>query len=255
VEDYEEASINDEDMASIKRWIRQVLKCQIQTLRVDISARTSFDVYLQMSTTRLLDSWHLTRLELTGVLFICHWLNLDVCPALEHLEINECCLEDVRKITSLSLKHLVITSCESNGARNRIQICVPRLVSLLWLGNIDVRTPLLERMPELVEANFRINSYWDKCYCDDPMACYHITRDGDTSDIDSDSDDSEEGSGDYAGQNTTKCVVLEGLAQARDLVLIADRPTVQYTQTYMPFVLVDYSLKLYISFESENCPC
>lgn len=86
-------------------------------------------------------------------------------------------------------------------------------------------TPLLERMPELVEANFRINSYWDKCYCDDPMACYHITRDGDTSDIDSDSDDSEEGSGDYAGQNTTKCVVLEGLAQARDLVLIADRPT------------------------------
>jgi hypothetical protein len=45
-------------------------------------------------------------------------------------------LEDVRKITSLSLKHLVITSCESNGARNRIQICVPRLVSLLWLGNI-----------------------------------------------------------------------------------------------------------------------
>jgi hypothetical protein len=91
VEDYEEASINDEDMSSIKRWIRRVLKCQIQTLRVDISARTSFDVYLQMSTTRLLDSRHLTRLELTGVLFICHWLNLDVCPASEHLEINECC--------------------------------------------------------------------------------------------------------------------------------------------------------------------
>jgi hypothetical protein len=41
-------------------------------------------------------------------------------------------------------------------------------------------------------------------------------------------------------------VVLEGLAQARDLVLIADRPTVQYTQTYMPFVLVDYSLLNYI---------
>jgi hypothetical protein len=107
-------------------------------------------------------------------------------------------------------------------------------------------------MPELVEAKFRINSYWDKCYCDDPMACYHITRDGDTSDIDSDSDDSEEGSGDYAGQNTTKCVVLEGLAQARDLVLIADRPTVQYTQTYMPFVLVDYSLLKYIYISSQK---
>jgi hypothetical protein len=140
VEDYEEASLNDEDMSSIKRWIRRVLKCQIKTLRVDICARTSFDVYLQM-----------TRLELAGVLFICRCLNLDCCPALEHLEINECCLEDVRKITSLSLKRLVMTSCESNGDRNRIQICVPRLVSL-WLDDMDMRTPLLERMPQLLGA-------------------------------------------------------------------------------------------------------
>ncbi|XP_066342813.1 F-box/LRR-repeat protein At3g26922-like isoform X1 [Miscanthus floridulus] len=215
--------LDDEDTSSLNRWISRVLECQIQMLWVDIGAQGYFDAYLQMSNR--LVSRHLTRLELTGVLFICRCLNLDGCPALEHLEINECCLEDVRKITSLSLKHLVITSCESNGACNRIQICVPRLVSLLCLGNIDVMTPLLERMPELVEAKFQINSYRDKCYCDDPMACYHITRDGDTSDIDSDSDDGEEGSGDYAGQNTTKCVVLEGLAQARDLVLIADHPT------------------------------
>jgi hypothetical protein len=57
------------------------------------------------------------------------------------------------------------------------------------------------------------------------MACYHVTCAGDTPDIDFDSNEEEEGLGDYAGQNTTKCVVLEGLAQARDLVLIDDSPT------------------------------
>ena len=89
-------------------------------------------------------------------------------------------------------------------------------------------------MPELVEATVRIDSYQDKCDCDDRMACYHVMRAGDTSDIEFDSDD-EEGSEDYAGQNTTKCVVLEGLAQAKDLVLIADHSTVHpdMSFTYM----------------------
>jgi hypothetical protein len=83
---------------------------------------------------------------------------------------------------SRSLRRLVITSCDSNYDEKRIQICVPRLVSL-WLDNTEVR----------------IDSHQDKCDCVDPipMACYHVTRDGDTSDIDSDSDDHEEGSGYY----------------------------------------------------------
>jgi len=134
-------------------------------------------------------------------------------------------------MTSLSLKRLVITSCH-NEDQKRIQICVPRLVSL-WLDDKDFRTPLLERMPELVEATVRIDSYQDKCDCDDRMACYHVMRAGDTSDIEFDSDD-EEGSEDYAGQNTTKCVVLEGLAQAKDLVLIADHSTVHPDMSFTP---------------------
>ncbi|OQU83113.1 hypothetical protein SORBI_3005G078132 [Sorghum bicolor] len=177
----------------------------------------------------LLVSRHLTRLELDGVWFACRCINLDGCPALEHLEINECELTAVRKIMSFSLKHLVITSCDSDRwDERRIQICVPSLISLRLACSPfsdSVRTPLLERMPELVGAEVWVNSYKDGCNCDNPMACYHVTWDGDTSDIDSDSDDDEECSGDYAGQNTTKCVVLEGLAQARDLVLIADGPT------------------------------
>jgi hypothetical protein len=88
-------------------------------------------------------------------------------------------------------------------------------------------------MPELVGAKVRINSFLDDCHCEDPMACYHVMRAGDISDS-----DDEEGSSDYARQNTTKCVVLEGLAQAKDLVLIADRPTVHLNMYSVP---VDYS--------------
>jgi len=105
---------------------------------------------------------------------------------------------------------------------------------LLWLDDKDFRTPLLERMPELVGAKVRINSSLDDCHCEDPsMACYHVMRAGDTSAIEFDSDD-EEGSEDYAGQNTTKCVVLEGLAQAKDLVLIADHSTVHPDMSFTP---------------------
>ncbi|XP_066341583.1 FBD-associated F-box protein At3g52670-like [Miscanthus floridulus] len=147
-EPYTEPYLDDED--SLNRWIRRVLECQIQMLRVNICAQGYLDAYLQMGS-RPLVSQHLTRLELTGIWFVCRCLCLDLCPALEHLEINECCLAAVRKITSLSLKRLVITSCDSNEDQKRVRICVPRLVSL-WLDHNSVRTPLLERMPELVGA-------------------------------------------------------------------------------------------------------
>jgi len=107
-------------------------------------------------------------------------------------------------MTSLSLKRLIMRSCDSSEDQKRIQICVPRLVSLLLDGTREIRTPLLERMPELVGAKVKIGSSQDWCSCKDPMACYHVTRAGDTEDIIENSDEDEEGSGDYAGQNTTK---------------------------------------------------
>jgi hypothetical protein len=145
-------------------------------------------------------------------------------------------------MTSLSLKRLVITSCESSGDRDRIRISVPRLVSL-WLDDWNIRTPVLERMPELVAAKVHIGSYLDHCSCIDPTACYHVMRAGDTSDIDFDRTENELDSGDYAGQNTTKCVVLEGLAQAKDLVLKANHSTV-HSNIYA-FFYIAYSLFYY----------
>lgn len=84
---------------------------------------------------------------------------------------------------------------------------------------------------------------------------YHVTQALDI-DSDSDSDGSEEGWGDYARQNFTKYVVLEGLAQAKDLVLIANRSTnifrrdLKWCPTFSKLktlVLNDYS------YESTDC--
>ena len=102
-------------------------------------------------------------------------------------------------------------------------------------------------MPELVEATVRIDSYQDKCDCDDRMACYHVMRAGDISDS-----DDEEGSSDYARQNTTKCVVLDGLAQAKDLVLIADRPTVHSNMSSVPVDIL-LTVNLYV-FQTKIIP-
>ncbi|XP_066342804.1 uncharacterized protein [Miscanthus floridulus] len=78
--------------------------------------------------------------------------------------------------------------------------------------------PLLERMPELVEAYVRIDSYGDnKCSCG---GCYQVMWPGHISDIDDDSNN-EEDTEDYPGPNTQGCVLLEGLAQAKHLVLLA----------------------------------
>lgn len=75
-------------------------------------------------------------------------------------------------------------------------------------------------MPDLVGAYVQnASSYRDSCSCDDPMGCYHVMRPGHISDS-----DSEEGSSDDSA--TTKCVLLEGLAQAKDLVLTAYDSTV-----------------------------
>lgn len=247
----EEFGFNSDDMSSINRWIRRVLKCQIQKLRIDIDTHDNTDGCLEMSKMPLLISQHLTRLELTGVCFICSCVDLDGCPALEHLEINGCFLLGVRKITSQSLKRLVIISSDSIEDVKRIQICVPRLVSL-WLDSEDVRTPLLERMPELVRAKVRIDTHLDGCYCEDPMVCDYVMGTGDASNFGSDSDD-EEGSGDYAGQNTTKCVVLEGLAQAKDLELIASDRTV-HSNSYVLRPYRIFTIKPYMCSSQKIVP-
>lgn len=179
------------------------------------------DLYMQMSESPLI-SRHLTRLELRGLCMCSYNLNFSGCPALEDLEISYCHLGDVEKMASPSLKRLHITSCEfSEGVDYRFRICLPLLVSLRLEDMFYFRTPLLESMPGLVEAYVQIGSFQDACSCDDLMGCYHVMRPGHISD----SDDEEGNSDDSAIQATTKCVLLEGLAQAKHLVLTAEYST------------------------------
>jgi hypothetical protein len=228
--------VDDDD--DVNSWIRTSLKCQVQTLRVlNEDEQPGIGALFEMSHRSLI-STHLTRLELSGVLFECINLNLDGCPALEHVGINECYLAGVRKIMAPSLKSLVITECESREDDLRFKISAPCLVSL-WLEVGAFRTPLLESMPKLVEAYVWIDSYWgDNCYCNDPMGCYHVMQ-APISDGDVDGDN-EEDTEDYAVPNTQGCVLFEGLAKAKHLVLLADHSTVHLT-LYAFFNPINYS--------------
>ncbi|CAN6374637.1 unnamed protein product [Urochloa humidicola] len=180
--------LDDEDIASVNTWIRFVLECKVQMLRVDIRAEKNLAAYFPLKPFA---SPHLARLELEGVQFMCTHLDLSGCPALEYLEINESVLCNLEEMTSPSLKRLVITSCETTqDDLYTIEICAPRLVSL-WLEACDW-TPLLESMPDLVWAHVEFHS--DRCRAN----------------FDSKS-----------AENAKECFVLEGLAAAEDLVMAA----------------------------------
>jgi hypothetical protein len=161
--------LDAEDTSRVNSWIRRVLKCQVQSLRVLVDVDGP-ENYFEMSE-RSLVSRYLVRLEiLGGVRFPDdeRRLNLSGCPALEHLEMSHSWVPDV--VTSPSLKHLVITACDAN--RFGVYICAPRLVSL-WMEDLFEWTPLLlESMPDLVRARVEIGSttddfddyFDDKCY-------------------------------------------------------------------------------------------
>ncbi|TVU16815.1 hypothetical protein EJB05_36970, partial [Eragrostis curvula] len=101
----------------------------------------------------------LTRLELHGVQLNSTTMDFSSCPAMDHLELIDCGLTNVKKIVSESVKHLSIISCfdDSCYERSRVRVCVPKLISLR-LGEID-RTPILDSMPLLVEAFVRVNDW------------------------------------------------------------------------------------------------
>jgi hypothetical protein len=154
--------LDAEGTSRVNSWIRRVLKCQVQSLRVDILRNIVVDGpenFFEMSE-RSLVSRYLVRLEILGGVRFLRFkgderrLNLSGCPALEHLEMSHSCVPDV--VTSPSLKHLVITACCAN--RFGVYICAPRLVSL-WLEGLIGWTPLLlESMPDLVRARVEIGS-------------------------------------------------------------------------------------------------
>ncbi|KAL6658189.1 hypothetical protein ACP70R_003775 [Stipagrostis hirtigluma subsp. patula] len=182
------------DVLRVNLWFRHALRCQVRVLRL-VMTKTfeKFGVHdLHLVSERLME------LELAGLAIKGSFLNLSGCLALEQLKIDNCRLRLAKKITSESLKRLSITGCEFSQTF-RTHIYAPSLVSLL-LDDNSYNTPLIESMPSLVDACFRIvKENVDRCgNCDsgDCNICHGIIR--------------------------NNCVLLQGLSKAKNMALIAE---------------------------------
>lgn len=213
----------DQDMPSINHWIRHIVMCKVQVLKLRIS-RVHAEPWLQLDEQPLF-SRHLTRLKLFDLWFNDNFVDLSHCPPLEELEINGCYLAYVDGISSQSLKHLSIGSC-TLGQSFRSRIYVPNLISLQLDLDFD-RVPMLEEMPSLQEASIEIQySEFDMCFdsnsgnCVDELCefCYEIKGDKDSS------------------------VLLQGLSKAKNLALICNMETVQ-----LPFIYHHFHVSVFFS--------
>ncbi|CAL5070034.1 unnamed protein product [Urochloa decumbens] len=194
---------DDDDKPLVNNWIQHVVMLNVQVLRLTIyHYQKRVEPWFELNNLPLV-SQHLTSLDLHGLAFNDKFLDFSSCPVLQDLHIFFCDFMPATRIISQSLKRLCIDSCESND-KLRIQICTPNLVSLCLLGDYT-RTPLLERMPSLLEAVVKINPYYDICYEDycencDTVWCHPC----------------------YGAGDTNNCVLLSGLSYAVNLALIPD---------------------------------
>ena len=140
----------------------------------------------------------------SGVAFEENFLILSDCPALEQLEIENCDLTVVNKISSESLKGLSLTNCAFSGSF-RTRIHAFSLVSLLLDDNWS-KTPVLESMPSLVDASIRIGENnvdsCDNCDSGDCSSCHGIIH------------------------SNSNSILLEGLSKTTNLALMAESDTV-----------------------------
>lgn len=192
------AGVKDKEIAqAVGSWIDRVLECHAQSLRVDVEDARSPEPYVQMGDMSLV-SQHLTRLELNCICFLgddSGCLNFSGCSVLEHLEVTND-LGCLKMITSPSVKRLVIIDFTSSQFHRDLRICFPLLVSLCLQGCFH-NTPVLESMPHLAVAYVSTDERYS-------VGCL-----------------------DYeSGEDFTKCMVLEGLAHAKHLVLLSEEETV-----------------------------
>uniref|UniRef100_A0A0D3HJB1 Uncharacterized protein n=1 Tax=Oryza barthii TaxID=65489 RepID=A0A0D3HJB1_9ORYZ len=189
-----------DDTARVNLWFSHALlhKVRFLLLDVDVCYHSPF-----LMDEMPLVSRHLTRLQLKNIGLNDSFLNFSSCPALEHL-VFESCKFDCAKVSSSSAKHLRITDSYFSET-SRVRIAIPSLVSL-QLDDFHGRTPVLEWMPSLVDAFVRVLycykelcSHYDfgDCYCEGFEPCYDI--------------------------KDNNCVLLEGLSEAKTLVLINER--------------------------------
>ncbi|WVZ51739.1 hypothetical protein U9M48_002853 [Paspalum notatum var. saurae] len=196
----------DEDVPRVNLWLRHALMCNARVF--SLSVGTGPSPYIELDDLPLA-SQQLMRLELTWVQVRDSFLNFSSCPFLEHLAFDYCEFLLVTKISSESLKHLIIYSCDiesSTSEHSRIRICAPNLVSL-HIEDLTGRTPILESMPSLTNAFVRITT-----------SCHDICNkllDPNCSQCGCEFC----GTSVNVGDGDKCCVLLNGLSEAKDLDL------------------------------------
>ncbi|CAN6288540.1 unnamed protein product [Urochloa humidicola] len=194
-----------DDVPRVNLWLRHAVTCKVQVIKLHVHLNDYFNPWLELDDLPLV-SKHLTRLQLHGVQCHASFLNFLSCPALEYLEFTYCYFSSAEKISSAYLKCLSITYSEF-GNDSRIRICAPNLVSL-HLDALWDNTPILECMPGLEKAFVRITGR-----CNDRCSKLHDPNQH----CDCEYCDSSDNTGD-GGDN---CVLLKGLSEAKNLVLIS----------------------------------
>ncbi|KAL6626293.1 hypothetical protein ACP70R_030019 [Stipagrostis hirtigluma subsp. patula] len=197
----------DDDMPRMNLWIRHILMCKVQVLSLNIHRYGPYydDPWLQLDELPLV-SQHLRRLELSSLQLNDSFVDFSYCPALEILEFRDCDFVNAYRISSQSLKCLSFNDECYFDPSCRTRIYAPNLVSL-WLEVGYTRTPLLERMPSLVDAVVKLDDSEYDC-CDKAISgdCKY-----------------EKCSSCYGAKgDTNNCVLLQGLSKAQSLALISD---------------------------------
>uniref|UniRef100_A0A0D9XQ57 F-box domain-containing protein n=1 Tax=Leersia perrieri TaxID=77586 RepID=A0A0D9XQ57_9ORYZ len=170
-----------EDTARLNLWFRHALRCKVRFLQLDMWEDQEEEFIDDVMIDELpLVSRHLTRLQL--------------------YEFDSCVFFECAKISSNSIKRLRITDSHFSS-NSRVRIDIPSLVSLR-LNFLYARTPVLERMPSLVDAFVRfLDCNKDFCSESDSGDCGH------------------EGCESCYGIMDNNCVLLEGMSEAETLVL------------------------------------
>ncbi|WVZ51622.1 hypothetical protein U9M48_002749, partial [Paspalum notatum var. saurae] len=178
--------VDSDDIDRVNLWIRRVL---------DFTLWVVPDSPFELN--RPFISQHLKKLQLSTLELDDSTADFSSCPALEVLDFKCCGFYDCQRISSQSLKCLSLDDdCSYDANSHPPHIYVPSLISLRLAVN-SCRTPLLQRMPFLVEAVIEICCYLfgpcgDRCSCS------------------------------YVYGNTNECMILQGLSEAQSLVLISD---------------------------------
>jgi hypothetical protein len=147
--------------ADAARWVRRGLKYSPRVLHVQYDQNSGYNSKIPLVLwSEPPSSCRLTKLHLIGLQLSCSFAEQisSVCDVLEELELKSCEI-GFQKITSPSLKNLIIDCCEAPYRRNpdnQLIITAPHLASLhLNLKGTHGFVVLLNEMLSLLKASIR----------------------------------------------------------------------------------------------------